>query len=222
MIALSGRVVPANARMVAARLSALFERDVEIVARLNDAQRRLREANERLWFGLAPDAFGVVYDGAAAAAVGTSPIAALMSDARRAADAMPTPRCWRAPAGPLGDPCCGDGRWGASAPRRPLAWRTCSAPRWEREPMTGSQHKIGPRYLERQAIVYLRQSTPRQVRENFRSTELQYGLAEEAVKLGWQPEQILTVDGDLGVSSTRDSEARDSYKEPSAASASAR
>src|SRR5207248_9361139 len=52
-----------------------------------------------------------------------------------------------------------------------------------------------------------------QVRGNFRSTELQYGLAEEAVKLGWQREQILTVDGDLGVSSTRDSEARDSYKE---------
>ena len=79
--------------------------------------------------------------------------------------------------------------------------------------MTGSQHKIGPQHLERQAIVYLRQSTPRQVRENFRSTELQYGLADEAVKLGWQAEQILTVDGDLGISSTRDSEARDSYKE---------
>ena len=79
--------------------------------------------------------------------------------------------------------------------------------------MLSSQHKIGPQHLERQAIVYLRQSTPRQVRENFRSTELQYGLAEEAVKLGWQSEQILTIDGDLGISSTRDSEARDSYKE---------
>ena len=79
--------------------------------------------------------------------------------------------------------------------------------------MTGSQHKIGPQHLERRAIVYLRQSTPRQVRENFRSTELQYGLADEAARLGWPPEQILTVDGDLGISSTRDSEARDSYKE---------
>jgi len=79
--------------------------------------------------------------------------------------------------------------------------------------MTGSRHKIGRQHLERRAIVYLRQSTPRQVRENFRSTELQYGLAEEAARLGWQPEQILTVDGDLGISSTRDSEARDSYKE---------
>ncbi len=79
--------------------------------------------------------------------------------------------------------------------------------------MLSSQHKIGPQHLERQAIVYPRQSTPRQVRENFRSTERQYGLAEEAVKLGWQPAQILTIDGDLGISSTRDSEARDSYKE---------
>lgn len=79
--------------------------------------------------------------------------------------------------------------------------------------MTGSQHKIGPQHLERRAIVYLRQSTPRQVRENFRSTERQYSLAEEAARLGWEPERILTIDGDLGISSTRDSEARDSYKE---------
>ena len=74
--------VPARARELAARLSALFERDVEIVGRLNDAQSRLRDANERLWSGLAPDAFGLVYDGAAPA--GQSQIAKLMSDARSA------------------------------------------------------------------------------------------------------------------------------------------
>jgi hypothetical protein len=56
-----------------------FGADVEIVARLNDAQRRLRDANERLWSGLAPDAFGCV-DGAVAAA-GGSQIARLMGDA---------------------------------------------------------------------------------------------------------------------------------------------
>lgn len=50
--------VPARARELAARLSALFERDVEIVRRLNDAKSRLRDANERLWSGLAPDASG--------------------------------------------------------------------------------------------------------------------------------------------------------------------
>ena len=74
--------VPVRARELAARLSALFERDVEIVGRLNDAQRRLRDANERLWSGLAPDAFGLVYDGSAPA--GQSQIAKLMGDARSA------------------------------------------------------------------------------------------------------------------------------------------
>jgi len=42
------RVVPAQARQLAARLSALFDRDVEIVKRLNDAQRRLANANHQL------------------------------------------------------------------------------------------------------------------------------------------------------------------------------
>lgn len=72
------RRAPDQAQQLAAGLSALFERDVEIVGRLNDAQRRLREANERLWSGLAPDAFGLIYDGGAAA--GQSPIAALLED----------------------------------------------------------------------------------------------------------------------------------------------
>jgi hypothetical protein len=76
----SGRVVPALARELAVRLAALFERDVEIVERLNDAQRRLRDANERLWSGLSPDAFGLVYDGAAPA--GGSEIAALGAGGR--------------------------------------------------------------------------------------------------------------------------------------------
>lgn len=73
------RVVPALARELAAQLSALFERDVEIVKRLSDAQHRLTEANERLWSGLSPDAFGLIYDGAGPA--GSSQIGALMDDA---------------------------------------------------------------------------------------------------------------------------------------------
>jgi len=55
---------PAHARALAARLSALFDTDAGIVGQLNDAQRRLREANDRLWSGLAPDAFGLRCDGA--------------------------------------------------------------------------------------------------------------------------------------------------------------
>ncbi len=78
--------------------------------------------------------------------------------------------------------------------------------------MLSSVQKIAPQHLARLAVVYLRQSSPKQVRENFRSTERQYGLAEEAARLGWEPERILTVDGDLGVSG-RDTQARGGYKE---------
>ena len=93
------RVVPVLARELAARLSALFERDVEIVKRVNDAQRRVREANERLWSGLSPDAFGVAHDGAGPA--GSSEIAALMMDGAR--DARDRGAC-RGAADPLVNP----------------------------------------------------------------------------------------------------------------------
>ncbi len=77
--------------------------------------------------------------------------------------------------------------------------------------VSGSQ-KVARAHLERLAIVYLRQSSPRQVRENVRSTERQYGLAEKAVQLGWEPARVLTVDGDLGISG-RGTHAREAYKE---------
>ena len=77
--------------------------------------------------------------------------------------------------------------------------------------VSGSQ-KVGRAHLERLAIVYLRQSSPRQVRENVRSTERQYGLADKAAQLGWEPARVLTVDGDLGISG-RGTHAREAYKE---------
>jgi excisionase family DNA binding protein len=77
--------------------------------------------------------------------------------------------------------------------------------------VSGSQ-KVQRAHLERRAIVYLRQSSPRQVRENFRSTERQYGLAGQAAQLGWEPARILTVDADLGISG-RGTHAREAYKE---------
>jgi hypothetical protein len=72
------RAMPAHARQLAAQLSALFDRDVEIVGRLNDAQRLLTGANELIDSGLAPGAFGLTSDDAAATAIGTSPIPALI------------------------------------------------------------------------------------------------------------------------------------------------
>ncbi|MDQ6776027.1 MAG: hypothetical protein M3071_07365 [Actinomycetota bacterium] len=68
--------VPVRARELAARLSALFDDDTRIAVRANDAQRRLRDANDRLWSGLAPDALGLIYDGSAPA--GYSQIARLI------------------------------------------------------------------------------------------------------------------------------------------------
>jgi excisionase family DNA binding protein len=78
--------------------------------------------------------------------------------------------------------------------------------------VVSAQQKIETQHLERLAVVYLRQSTPRQVREHFRSTERQYALAEEAARLGWQAKRVLVIDGDLGVSG-RDTGPRESYKE---------
>jgi DNA invertase Pin-like site-specific DNA recombinase len=80
--------------------------------------------------------------------------------------------------------------------------------------LVSSLEKIASSHLERLAIVYLRQSSPRQVRENFRSTERQYALAEEAVRLGWESERVVVVDGDLGISGRfSDTQAREGYKE---------
>ncbi len=45
------RAVPAQARVVAGRLAALFGTDQQIVRQLNDAQRRVRVANDRLSTG---------------------------------------------------------------------------------------------------------------------------------------------------------------------------
>ncbi|MGH2913645.1 MAG: hypothetical protein ACRDMX_01530 [Solirubrobacteraceae bacterium] len=88
--------LPAHTRELAARLSALFERDVEIVKRLNDAHHRLDNANERLDSGRAPDASGLIYD-RPAAATATSPIAALIPGGEPAAshmlDALKHARC---------------------------------------------------------------------------------------------------------------------------------
>src|SRR3954454_3187064 len=58
--------------------------------------------------------------------------------------------------------------------------------------------KIGDRHLQRLAVVYVRQSTQRQVLENRESTDLQYKLARRAEELGWRPDRVLVIDDDLG------------------------
>ena len=58
--------------------------------------------------------------------------------------------------------------------------------------------KVTNAHLERDAYLYIRQSTPRQVLENVESTQLQYALRERAVSLGWPGERIHVMDCDLG------------------------
>jgi DNA invertase Pin-like site-specific DNA recombinase len=60
--------------------------------------------------------------------------------------------------------------------------------------------KITPRHLRRQAYLYVRQSTLRQVVENTESTQRQYALRQRAVALGWPIEQVVVIDRDLGQS----------------------
>jgi len=62
--------------------------------------------------------------------------------------------------------------------------------------------KIGPLHLDRLALVYVRQSTPRQVLNNRESTDLQYKLTRRALDLSWPAERVLTIDDDLGQSAT--------------------
>ena len=62
--------------------------------------------------------------------------------------------------------------------------------------------KIHARHRDRTAVVYVRQSTVRQVFENQESTRLQYALADKAIGLGWRGEQIMVIDNDLGRSAT--------------------
>src|SRR5499427_1457489 len=60
--------------------------------------------------------------------------------------------------------------------------------------------KITPSHLSRQAIVYLRQSSPAQVEHNRESTERQYALASKACELGWPKDRVVVIDEDLGLS----------------------
>jgi len=58
--------------------------------------------------------------------------------------------------------------------------------------------KIKQEHLARKAIVYLRQSSEKQVRQNTESQRLQYDMAERVRGLGWQEVEIINTD--LGTS----------------------
>lgn len=66
--------------------------------------------------------------------------------------------------------------------------------------------KIEASHQRRNAYIYIRQSTMRQVHENLESQDLQYQLENRAADLGWHEEQIVVIDEDLGKSGISSSE----------------
>lgn len=67
--------------------------------------------------------------------------------------------------------------------------------------LTADAHqKVTAAHLKRNAYLYVRQSTLRQVFENSESTKRQYALRDRAVALGWPLNRIIIIDSDLGQS----------------------
>lgn len=60
--------------------------------------------------------------------------------------------------------------------------------------------KVMAHHLERDAYLYIRQSSMKQVLENVESTKRQYALRARAAALGWADERIIVIDSDQGES----------------------
>lgn len=65
--------------------------------------------------------------------------------------------------------------------------------------------KIQTTHRQRQAIIYVRQSTLRQLEENHESRQRQYQLLERAQALGWPAVRCMVIDDDLGLSGAHSS-----------------
>lgn len=65
-------------------------------------------------------------------------------------------------------------------------------------------NKVTSAHLARKAVIYLRQSSFKQVHENRESTSRQYALRARALQLGWSEDAVEVVDEDLGRSSLKE------------------
>src|SRR6516162_8851025 len=72
--------------------------------------------------------------------------------------------------------------------------------------------KVTADHLRRDAYLYIRQSTLRQVAENGESTQRQYALRHRAIAAGWPAERVHVIDCDLGKSGSS-AVARDGFQE---------
>jgi DNA invertase Pin-like site-specific DNA recombinase len=77
--------------------------------------------------------------------------------------------------------------------------------------MRGAE-KIATSHLDRVALIYIRQSSLAQVRENTESTARQYGLVDEAVRLGFPRSSVEVIDAELGLSG-RSADKRTGFKD---------
>jgi DNA invertase Pin-like site-specific DNA recombinase len=57
---------------------------------------------------------------------------------------------------------------------------------------------VQPHHVGRQAVIYVRQSSPNQVLTHQESLRLQHALRQRAEQLGWSPANIQVIDADLG------------------------
>ena len=62
-----------------------------------------------------------------------------------------------------------------------------------------ANQKVMKDHLQRKAYLYIRQSSPQQVRENQESTRRQYALQQRAIELGWLSGRIVVIDDDQGL-----------------------
>src|SRR5258708_23023106 len=72
--------------------------------------------------------------------------------------------------------------------------------------------RVASHHLSRDAYLYVRQSTLRQVNENGESTRRQYALRDRAIALGWPAQRVHIIGQDLGMSGAH-SLARDGFQE---------
>src|SRR2546425_1034685 len=75
--------------------------------------------------------------------------------------------------------------------------------------MTSPHPKVTSQHLARKAVVYLRQSSAKQVHENLQSQRLQYALREQAITWGFRDVEI--IDEDLGSSAALGARERDGF-----------
>jgi DNA invertase Pin-like site-specific DNA recombinase len=76
--------------------------------------------------------------------------------------------------------------------------------------MISRPHQIADRHLRRRAVVYVRQSSPEQVRANIGSAAVQRDLVQRLAAWGWQSSMIDLLDDDLGITGSR-AGARDGF-----------